>query len=359
MIVFATLVIQRQVQFLQKGDLGFNQDQLLVIQAPGGNLPGNFQVVRQELMKVPGVSEVSVSGNIPGRGLGNNLISLKNDRSKATDMMLLQVDDRFLNTYDIEMVAGRNISELVPEDTAGDAQHVLINEAALKAFGWSSPREALGQEFDGGWGKVIGVIRNFHFTSLQTGIMPLELYFAPRNFKYVTVKLTAGEIPRTLEEVKRSWASLMPAHPFDYFFLDEEFSRQYVFENRMKKLFTVFSWIGIFIASLGLFGLTTFALQRRTREIGVKKVLGASVLRITKELAFRFLQWIILAGAIALPLGWWMMNRWLTGFAYRIEIGGWMILLAGLIAFSVAAIPVVWVTLRAAKVNPVNSLKTE
>lgn len=359
-IIISTVVISRQLEFLQTRDTGFDKEQLLIINASGGGmLRGRFNVLREEFKKNNQVQAVSVSGSIPGRPLGNNLVALKSDQSRSTDMQLMQIDEHFLNTYKIPLVAGRNISERLREDTTGDEQGVLINEAALAPFGWKRPEEALGQVFGGGWGKVIGVVKDFNFNSLQNKIIPLEMYYDARSFEFITLKIRTDDLGQTLGQLEATWKSMIDSHPFDYFFLDDDYNKQYVFEQRMKSLFAGFALTAILIACLGLFGLSTYTIFARTKEIGMRKVLGASVSDITSLLSRDFLKLVLGAILVAVPLGGLAMNYWLRGFAYRIELTGWMFLWSGILVMGIAFLTVFFQSIRASVANPIKSLRTE
>lgn len=359
-IIISTLVISSQLRYLQTQDTGFDKEQLLIINAPGGGvLREKFKVLREEFEKHHQVQEVSVTGSVPGRPLGNNLVTLKSDKSKSTDMQLMQIDENFLSTYKIPILAGRNISERLTEDTTGDEQGVLINEAALAQFGWNQPEEAIGQVFGGGWGKVIGVIKNFNFNSLQSKIVPLELYYDARSFEYLTLKLKTEDLPNTLASLESTWKGIVDSHPFEYFFLDEDYNKQYVFEQRMKSLFSGFSLTAILIACLGLFGLSTYTIFQRTKEIGMRKVLGASVTDITGLLSRDFLKWVLSAVLLSIPLGWWAMTNWLNRFAYRIELTAGVFVLAGILALFLSFITIFFQAFRASVANPITSLRSE
>ena len=359
-IVVATIFVSRQLNYLKEQNLGFDKDQMLVLYAPGGRfLADKYTVVREELKKHPSVVSVAVTNTVPGRGTGNNLIQLKNDKTKGTDMQLMSIDEEFLKTYNIKLAAGRNINERNAEDTAGDEQSVLINEAALPFFGWTKPEEAIGHVFGGGWGRVVGVVKDFHYTSLQTKVAPMELYYGKNSFGYVTVKVKTKDISQTIASIETKWKELTSTHPFTYFFLDEEFGRQYQFENRLEKLFTVFSFIGILIACLGLFGLAAHTIGNRTKEISIRKVLGASVSGITTMLSVKFMVLVLISAAVAIPVSWWLMTIWLQDFAFKVSLSPWVFVVASLTALVIAILTVSFQAVKAAIANPVKSLRSE
>ena len=356
-LIAGTLVLSKQVQFLKKQNLGFKQEQMLVVSAPrSSKLAQNYTAIREEVSKLAGVNGACITGNLPGKTFGNNLIFLQGDRNKSTDMQLMSIDEAFLKTYEIPLLAGRNLSENIPEDLT---RNVLINEAALPHFGWSSPDEALGQTFEGGWGTIVGVVKNFHYNSLHQEILPLEMFFSPRRSSYLSLNVSTASIDELLPTLKTAWTTLVPDTPFDYAFLDETFDRQYRFEDRLMSLFRIFGGLAIFIACLGLFGLAAFAAEQRTKEIGIRKVLGASMGNIVGLLSKDFLQLVFLALLLAAPFTYYFMEQWLQDFAYRIDIQWWVFILAGLGAMGIAFLIVGFQGLKAALVNPIESLKSE
>lgn len=355
-LIVATMVVVKQLQYMQQQDLGFSKEQLLVLQVQGGFFKKDYQTVKNELLKNPFVTSVSASANIPGREIGNNLITLKSDQTKSTDTRIFGADEDFFKTYQIELLAGRGF-EPTSVDSLGD--NVLINEAALPFFGWKKPEEALGATFGGGWGTVVGIVKDFNYTSLQTDIAPMLLYYSPRNFGFFTLKMSTNNYRSALTQLQEQWKAIAPTLPFEYTFLDEDFDKQYQSEMRLSRLFTYFSSFAIFIACLGLFGLSAYVAERRTKEIGIRKVLGASIHSILLLLSKDFIIMVSIAFAIAVPLAWWAMRIWLEDFAYRIDIQWWMFVLAGMAALGIALLTISFQAIRAAVVNPVHALKNE
>lgn len=355
-LIVATIVVVKQLQYMQQQDLGFSKEQMLVLRAQGGFFKKEYQTVKNELQKNAFVQSVSASNRVPGEEYSNNLITLESDRNKSTDMRIGSVDEDFLHTYQIKLVAGRSFDPVTVDSTGNN---VLINEAALPFFGWKKPEEALGATFGGGWGTVIGVVKDFHFTSLQTEITPLLLTYNPNYFNIFSVKMNTHDYPAALAQLQTQWKALAPALPFEYSFLDEDFNKQYQSEIRLSQLFTYFSGFAIFIACLGLFGLSAYVAEKRTKEIGIRKVLGASSSNILLLLSKDFVIMVSIAFAISVPLVWWAMSQWLEDFAYRITIQWWMFVLAGAVAVGVALLTVSFQAMRAAVANPVDSLKME
>jgi putative ABC transport system permease protein len=256
------------------------------------------------------------------------------------------------------MVAGRGFSREFATDTT---QAMVLNEAAVKMFGYSSPQQAIGKRFKqwGREGKIIGVMKDFHFRSLQQPIKPLSMRIEPRGSNLVSMNVSAANLPATIAAVENKWKSLIPNRPFSYFFLDEFFDRQYRAEERFGKLFLNFAILAIFISCLGLLGLASYSTIQRTKEIGIRKVLGASVSSIVNLLSKDFLKLVAISGLIAFPVAWFVMNKWLQDFAYRIGVSWWVFLVAGVLATLIALVTISFQAIRAAISNPVKSLRTE
>jgi putative ABC transport system permease protein len=238
---------------------------------------------------------------------------------------------------------------------------MILNEAAIKMFGYSSPQEAVGRRFKqwGREGKIVGVIKDFHFRSLQQPIKPLSMRIEPGGSNLVSAHVTAANLPATLSAIESKWKTIVPNRPFTYFFLDEFFDKQYRGEERFGKLFMNFSILAIFISCLGLLGLASYSTMQRTKEIGIRKVMGASVQGIINLLSKDFLTLVLLSFFIAMPVAWYFMYTWLQDFAYRTRISWWVFVLAGGIAIVIALLTVSFQAIRAAIANPVKSLRTE
>jgi putative ABC transport system permease protein len=357
LLIVATMVVYRQLQFMKNFNLGFDQSQVLVIPINGPEAGNSKMALLEKFRGQAEVISVSASSHVPGQEFGNNLFRLKSDHTKQTDGRLLTADDQFFRTYNIQLLAGR-LMNMTP-DTSQESGDVLINEAALPFFGWKTPEEALGQEFDFGWGTVCGVYKDFHFTSLQRGVTPLVIYYTPNWLNYISIKMNTRNITATVARLEKVWQSVVPSASFDYFFQDEAFNRQYLAEQRLGSLFLIFSVFAIAIACLGLFGLASFTAAQRTKEIGIRKVLGASIAGIIKLLSKDFVVLVIIAAVIAFPLAWWAMSNWLQNFAYRAPLSGWTFIIAGGGALVIALITVSFQAVKAALANPVNSLQAE
>jgi putative ABC transport system permease protein len=256
------------------------------------------------------------------------------------------------------MAAGRMFSRSFMTDTT---QAMILNESAAKLFGYRSPQDAVGRNFDqwGRKGKIIGVMKDFHFRSLQEEIKPLSMRIEPDGCQLITVKVSAAKLPETIAAIEKKWNALIPARPFSYYFLDEFFDRQYQSEQRFGKLFLNFAVLAIIISCLGLLGLASYSTMQRTREIGIRKVLGASVPNIVNLLTKDFLKLVAIAIIVASPIAWFAMHKWLQDFAYRIPIAWWVFAIAAFLAVFIAVVTVSFQAIRAAVSNPSDSLRTE
>jgi len=363
-LLVGTVVIYRQLDYMQHKSLGLDKERIVTLTQNNPLIP-KWDVFRDELMSSPLVRQAGRSSRLPAGRLLDELdgtsVQIGDTMSPLTvSLKMLAVDMDFVPTYQIPLAAGRSFSRDFPTDTT---QAWLLNEAAVRAIGWKSAGEAVGKRLVYGGREdcyVVGVLRDFHFESLHQEIIPM-IFFVPRqknNLNSISIKI-GGDTKAALAHIKQVWEKFSPDFPFDYTFLDENYGRLYEAEMRQGKLYVVFAGLAILIACLGLFGLATFAAHRRTKEIGIRKVLGASVGSITGLLAREFLQLVLVAIVIASPLAWWAMNRWLTDFAYRIDLRWWMFALAGAVAVAVAFLTVSFQSIKAALINPVKSLRSE
>jgi putative ABC transport system permease protein len=279
-------------------------------------------------------------------------------------MQMLWVDYEFIKTLDIEMVAGRSFARDYPTDASGA---FILNEAAVKQLGWESPAAAIGKPFERLYGSgvgeratgvVVGVVKDFHFKSLRSTIEPLVIHIW-QWMNYILVRIHPEHISESMAFLERTWQSFDPEHPFEYSFLDDHFDGLYRMEQRQSKIFGALSLLAIFIACLGLFGLVSFTTEQRTKEIGVRKVLGASVPNIVLLLSKEFFVLVVVANLVAWPLAYYAMNRWLQNFAYRIDIHWWVFLLAGGLALTIALLTLSAKAIKAALANPVDALRYE
>ena len=354
-LIAGTLVVQRQLGFLSRRDLGFDKEQVLVIQR-AYLLGSRLNMFKEEVRKDPQTIDIGSSSTIPGRLFGQS--SYRDEHSETSySLHEAGVDAGFIPTLRINLVAGRNFSDAI----ASDSSAVILNQAAARLFGWEDP---LGKRlaYPGSrstWrGTVVGIVKDFNFQSLHDRIQPLVMFYQPSQ-QYVTVRLKPRELQESVQHVEALWRNLVPQQPFQFSFLDQDFDALYRADQRTGTILSVFTLLAIAIACLGQVGLVAFIIERRTKEIGVRKVLGASTGSVVGLLSKDFVLLIVGANVIAWPIVLYAMNRWLEQFAYRIEISWWILAGAGVLALLVALLTVSIQSVRAAMANPVDSLRYE
>jgi putative ABC transport system permease protein len=356
-LIIATITVYRQMNYMRSQDLGFKKDQMMVINTNSDPAATAF---RNAVAGLPHVNSVAMSSSVPGGGNPGAYSEIENKKGdlQIANLDLYFVDFDYIPQYKIRMAAGRAFSRDFLTDTT---QSMILNEAAVKLFGYASPEQAVGRRFKqwGREGKIIGVMKDFHFRSLQQEIKPLSMRIEPQGCNLISINLSTQNLPSTIAAVENKWNTLIPARPFSYFFLDEFFDKQYRSEERFGKLFLNFAILAIIISCLGLLGLASYSTLQRTREIGIRKVLGASVPNIVNLLSKEFLKLVAIAIVIASPLAWLAMHSWLEDFAYRIHIGWWIFLVAALLASLIALLTVSFQAIKAAIANPVKSLRSE
>ena len=360
-LIVATTIVFQQLSYMQRKSLGLNKDHIVSL---GNGIPANqFEAFKADLLQNPSIQNIARSSRLPsGRLLDDQNISIfDGDEAKSVkaDVKYINADYGFIPTYGIKMAAGRNFSR----DFADSANYIL-NALAVKMLGWKSPESAIGKDlsYGGVKGKVVGVVNDFHFESLHQNIVPLLMRIPPfenSNYGRVSIKIAGNNITSTLSIIEQTWKKHQPETPFEYTFLDERFQKLYNTEQQQGSLFTIFSFIAIFIACLGLFGLSAFTISQRVKEIGVRKVLGASIQQIVAELSKDFLKLVLIAAVISLPVAWYAMNQWLLDFAFRISIQWWVLAMAGVIAVIIAFATISFQSVKAAMANPVKSLRSE
>jgi putative ABC transport system permease protein len=361
-LIFGTLVMSSQFEFMKTHHLGFKKEQKLILPLRGGiSIQENYESVKNIFCNHPSLSDACVSSTVPGRSVSNFGVSLVGEEdTKNQSMFHMYFDHDFIPDYGIDMVAGRAFQKDMATDIAGA---FLINESAVTAFGWSSPEEALGKRLLTGYGgrvnPIIGVTKNFHYRGLQNEVEPLVMEFLPEMFRYVTLSIDISNLKETLVFIESQWKSMYPNNPFENFFLDTDFDQQYRSDEQVGKIFNIFTVLGLFIACLGLLGLASFTTESRTKEIGIRKVFGASIAGVVIMLSKKFTKWVLLANVIAWPLAYYIMNRWLKNFAYRTDINILIFVLSGLLVLAVAILTISFQSIRAAAANPADSLRYE
>ncbi len=360
-LIASTVIVYSQLEYMLNKSLGFNREHMLTVDFNyDAQVLNKLDVIKNTFLSNSSVSSVSASRSVPGSyfpGAGTEIEIPQGDMVHQT-LSLFEVDIDFIPHFGIDMAAGRPYSRDFPSDTASS---MIINEAAAKLYGYKNPKEIIGKRFSqwGKEGRVVGVLKDFNYLSLHQNVEPLSLRLEPLSSRYFTLKVQSENLPNTIAEIESQWKSLVPHRPFVYNFLNDSFNKQYIADIRFKKLFTLFSSLAILIACLGLLGLATYSAVQRTKEIGVRKVLGAEVSSIVKLLSIDFMKLVAIAILVATPFSWYAMHKWLEGYAYQIHVNWWVFCISGCIAIVIALFTVSFQAIRAARVNPVKSLRTE
>jgi putative ABC transport system permease protein len=357
-LIISTIVVYNQLRFMRSQDLGFTKDQKIIVDTHGDSTAKD--AFKLEVNTIPGVLSTSMSGSVPGGGNPGAYSQIQNvsGAMQITNLDLYFVDFDYIPQYDMKMVAGRAFSRDFQTDTT---QAMVLNESAVKLFGYKSPSQIVGKQFDqwGRKGTVIGVVKDFHFRSLQEVIKPLSMRIEPNNCNLITIKVDGRHVAATLKEIEGKWKTLVPGRPWSYYFLDEYFDKQYKTQDRFGGLFLNFSILAIFISCLGLMGLASYSTLQRTKEVGIRKVIGASIGQIVFLLSKDFLTLVVISFFIAAPVAWYFMHGWLQRFAYRTGVYWWIFAIAGVTALLIAIVTVSFQAIKAARANPTKSLSTE
>ncbi|HEV8284617.1 MAG TPA: ABC transporter permease [Chitinophagaceae bacterium] len=364
-LIVASVVIQKQMKFLNSTDLGFEKDQQIIIPLRSINAKNIYASLKNEIKANPKVQEVGATLYYPGI-MNPSDMGFYKDGKTVNDSKIVHtnwVDESLLQTLNIKPAAGRLFSKDFPGDTSNN---IIVNERAIKEIGFSSAPEAVGSKVHFDWrGRtfsytIIGVVKDFHFQDLHVPIEPYAFNLNNQPFyNYLIVHSKASSLSPVLKSIERSWKKMNPNEPFEYSFLDEDFQKNYEADNRLSSLLEYFTIIAIVICCLGLFGLATFSAEQRTKEIGIRKVLGASTGGIVALLSKDFLKLVAISVVVASPIAWYIMNKWLQDFAYRTNIGWMVFAVAGILALLIALITISFQAIKAAIANPAKSLRTE
>jgi putative ABC transport system permease protein len=349
----------RQIKFMLNKDVGFNKEQLLVINRADA-LGAKVKSFKEAVKEIPGVVNIASSTAVPGRNNNNNGYMLEGRKGETFLMQTNWVDYDYLETYGMTLVSGRTFNE----SFATDKQACLINESAAKDFGITDLEKArFMQPADSGkvdYMPVIGVVKNFNFESLRNPIGPYVMRFKNDNYwGYLSVKISAVNYSKTITEIENKWKQFVSNNPLQYYFVDEDFVQMYSQEKQNAQMAVIFSILAIFIASIGLFGLTSFTVEQRTKEIGVRKAMGSSVMGIYIEISKEVIILISISALIAWPLIYYIADKWLENFYYRISAGVFSFIAGLTIVLGIAILTISYRILRAARVNPAQSLKYE
>jgi putative ABC transport system permease protein len=362
-MIFATIIVYMQMKYVNTKNMGFNKDQLLVVDINSGKVRKGAETIKNEFAKLSQVQGVTVSSRVPGEWKDLPKVPVKSEKiqhAAGEEMYFIGIDDQFLKTYQVALVKGRNFAT----GSLADSSSVIINETAAKMLGITEPTEQqieipTDEPFTA---RVVGIVKDFNFQSLREPLAPMILGFQKnpiQNIDYFTMRVSTNTNSAVLNQMDGILHKIDPNHLFEYHFLDKQWNLFYREDHIRETIFLAVAILTILIACLGLFGLATYAAEQRIKEIGIRKVLGASVGSIVTMLSKDFLRLVLIASVIALPVAWWAMNQWLHDFAYRISISWWVFLVAGSIAFIIAMFTISFKAIKAALSNPVTNLRSE
>ena len=381
MLMITTVVAYQQLSFMRSTELGININQVVIIKAMNfdketwSNAAGGYVIdsaylnkadlFKEELRSNAAIVNATSLSHLPGEipNWGTEFKAETIDPEKAYRLLAIGIDYDFINTLQVKLLAGRNFSPEFPSDHGNEGKRaVLINEAASKLLGFKNPEEAVHSHISTYWGadyEIIGVLNSFHQLSLKENLEPLYFILQPRALSYYAINFKGENVQEAIEQIRSSWDHHFPDYPFNYFFLDQYFDKQYQYEQKFSSVMGLFSGLAVFIACLGLFGLTSYAIVQRTKEIGIRKVLGATVTNVIGLFTRDFVKLILAANVIAVPLVYFGVSRWLESYAFRIALGWWLFAVPFVLILLIALVTVSLQTIKVALRNPVESLKYE
>jgi putative ABC transport system permease protein len=367
-LIASTIIVYKQLAYMQNKNLGANINETLILNAPNGKEDSYSSVInfRDALLTIPGVKIASASASVPGKGYSNASSGVRKYSSNpedGTQGFFIDVDENYFKLYNVPLVAGRYFTR-----ESRFNNEIILNEEAVKIYGFKNPEEAVNNKlifdgFDGQSIKIVGVTKDYHQESLKSALLPVV--FNPINAndlnltRYFSLKIDTRNIRQILSKIKNKWNEIFTGQPFEYNFLDEVFNSQYKADQQFGKVFGMFTFLAIIISCLGLFGLASYVNLQRTKEIGIRKVLGATIPGIVSMVSADFTKWVLTSNVIAWPVAYYIMNKWLHDYAYRIDIGLGVFVVAGGIALVIALATVSFQAIKAATANPVESLRYE
>jgi putative ABC transport system permease protein len=359
LLIIGLFTVFKQMKYIQSRSLGFNRENVVILPVRSQQIAQNYHAFRNELKKSSQITSLSSSSEIPADTHYSNSYYRRPDSEEPVSVYLFFTDYDYLETYKMQVLAGRTFSRDFSTDTVGT---LILNESAAQRFGWI-PEEAVGKKLIGpyseGPAQVVGVVKNFNFMSLRREVEPMVFLLDPEYIRAISVKIAPGNLEKTLGFIQDKWQSSFPGEQFEFGFLDNRVNQLYEREEKMQKIFLIFSSLSILVACLGLLGLVSFTSEIRTKEIGIRKVLGASTGSMIVLLSKEFIKWIVLANIVAWPLAWLMMNKWLQNFAYRVNIGWIVFVLAALVTMFIATFTFIFQTVKTAYADPIDSLRYE
>ncbi|MBN9385268.1 MAG: ABC transporter permease [Chitinophagaceae bacterium] len=367
LLITGSVVVYRQITFMSRQELGMNIDHMLIVRPPALTAWDSTFIEKEnsfkhELKQISGVSGAATAGRLPGNEMARtfNVHRLEDNSGAHYTLRNMSVDYDYLNLYNMKIIAGRDFDPSDYNPDPSKLHNILLSKAAVKMLGFASPEDAIGKQIvtRRNW-TVIGVVNDWHQKSLRYALEPAMLTPFYGTDNWISVKVNTGNITATMAAVKEKYRAFFPGNPFDYFFLDEAFNKQYKNDLLFGKAFTLFAGLAIVIACLGLLGLSAFGTAQRIKEIGIRKVLGASVTNIVLLLSKDFVWLVMIAFLIASPIAWWIMHQWLQDFAYRIVLSPWIFAAAGFLAVLIAIVTISFQAIKAAMATPVQSLRAE
>ncbi|MEO6303677.1 MAG: ABC transporter permease [Bacteroidia bacterium] len=364
-LMVGTFGVYRQLNFMQDQDLGINIDKTLVLRGPSvidtATYKERVKTFKTELKKIPGIHKVVVSTSVPGKKPGWNAGGIKlveDGEGKSNQYRVIGIDYDFLEAYGIKVLKGRNFSTEFPTDK----KSVLFNEAAVKLIGFNKPEDALNRRIDF-WGEqytIVGIVSNHHQEGLREPYDAHIFRLIPNNSSFISLKIEGNTDPQEIiKTAEKKWTEFFPGNPYEYFFLDDHYKEQYIADKQFGKTFTLFAVLAIVVACLGLLGLASFVTTQRTKEIGIRKISGATVPKLLLLLTKDFIKPVLVSFIIAVPITYYLLNKWLQNYAFKASITGWLFILPGLLILIIAIVTISTQTYKAANANPVKSLRTE
>jgi putative ABC transport system permease protein len=358
MLITASLVMFLQIRYILKKSLGYDREHVVVTRMTDPGIRRNFAAFKNRVLQSPNIIGVTTSDSLPtqvGNTWGGGKFSTDGGAEVRLSTKLLWTDYDFLDFYRMEIVNGRRFAEHYGTDQTSS---VIINEKFARDLNWANPAGKIIRIYNDEERTVVGVVKDFHFQSMHSEILPILIFCRPENH-YIQIRMRAHAIPETIAYVRKTFEAFREGHPFDYSFLDENFTQMYDSERKSGQILASLSGLAIFLACLGIFGLASFTAERRTKEIGIRRVLGASAPRIICLLSGEFAKWIAYANLIAWPIAYYVMSKWLRSFAYRTDLRIEIFFFSGLVALCIALLTVSFHTVKAATAKPVDSLRYE
>jgi len=356
-IIISTMVVYKQMKYIQSRNLGYDREQILVIPL-NKDLRQNYEGFRNELLKYPGIENCTTSSYVPTRGSAHLTFRFGGQEEDLSQVIYL-IDKEFVSTFGLELLAGKNPQHPILKDGTSE---FLVSKLTIQEAGYSSPQEAIGKgvNLEQYKGHIVGVVNDINIYSLHQ--VPYAISYVVtsiNNHNYLSIRILPQNIPETIGHIQKTWQEMVPSYPLDYFFLDASFEQMHISDKKMSEIFSIFSILAIFVACMGLFGLATYTAEQKTKEIGVRKILGASASSIYLLLSREFLKWVALANIIAWPVAYYAMHKWLKNFAFRITIGWEIFLVSGGVALVISVMTVSFQSIKATTANPVDSLRYE